>query len=363
MNKVTNRQFRMLGITYILNTTLIHVPSELANYAKQHAYLSFFPAGIVVALMFLLLSKSAKRFPGKDLFQSLNGRYKVIGRVITILYLIFFFIILARDIRMVADFTNVVLLPLTPIFIISIAITATVIYIARGGVQTVMGIADLYGPVMTTVVLIIPFIVAKDFDFSYIKPYFYVDWAGVGKGSWVVFSYLGQILALPFIFSSKDYRIRDGMYALILSTGLLLLIVIMIALLVGVPIAESLMYPSYEMSRQIKITDFLDRFDMLLVGLWFPAVLLNIATSLFIICYGLKTMIPQISGKMMTSPIGLFAVVTAFWIYPNSIEVFRFDREWTVVALVFVIVLPIFIFLFHRPHRKPRMQEPREDAT
>lgn len=42
MNKVTNRQFRMLGITYILNTTLIHVPSELANYAKQHAYLSFF---------------------------------------------------------------------------------------------------------------------------------------------------------------------------------------------------------------------------------------------------------------------------------------------------------------------------------
>jgi len=75
----------MLGITYILNTTLIHVPSELANYAKQHAYLSFFPAGLVVALMFLLLSKSANRSAGKDLFQSLNGRYKVIGRVITIL--------------------------------------------------------------------------------------------------------------------------------------------------------------------------------------------------------------------------------------------------------------------------------------
>lgn len=349
MQKITPRQIVLLGVTYIINIALVHVPSQMANYAKQHAYLTLFPAVIVVTLMLFLLTRSAKRFPGKDLFQSLTSRYKVIGRVIGFLYLLFFFGILVRDVRTLAEFTNVVLLPLTPIFIISLCIVATVILIARGGMQTVSGIVDLYGPIMIAIVGLLPIVVFKDFDLGYIKPYFYVDWIGVSKGSWMILPYLGQILALPFIFTIKDYRFRHGLYALFIATVVMVLLMMMILLLVGVPISESLMFPSYELTRQVQITDFLDRFDLLLVALWFPAALLNVAISLYIICYGLKTMIPPISGKMMTSPIGLLAFSCAFWFYPNSIELFKFNHEWSFISMLFIVVLPILIFIIHRP--------------
>ncbi|GAF10126.1 GerAB/ArcD/ProY family transporter [Paenibacillus pini] len=279
MPNITSRQVILLGVTYIINITLIHVPSQLAGYGRQHAYLSFLVAGLVVALLLLVLTRSANRFPGQDLFQSLTSRFPIIGRFIGLLYLLFFFFILTRDMRSISDFTNVLLLPNTPIFVIGLCVATTVVYIVRGGLRTLIGITELYGPILIIVVFFMVFVVFKDFNTGYLKPVLYIDWAGVGKGSWIAFSYLGQVLALPFICSGKNYRYRHGLYSLLIGTGLLTLIILMLLLILGAPITERMMYPTYELVRQLRVTDFLDRFDLILVALWFPAALLNVAIS------------------------------------------------------------------------------------
>lgn len=349
MQKITPRQIVLLGVTYVINITMVNMPSQVINQAHQHAYLSYILAAAVVLAVLFFLTRSSMRFPGQDLFQSLTSRFPFIGKGIVALYLLFFFMILVRDIRIMADFTNVILLPITPILIISLCITATVIYIARGGARTLLGITELYGPTMIVVVVLMPIIVLRDFDFGWIRPFFFVQWKGVAEGGWLSISYIGQLIILPFIFSSKDFKYKYGLYAMLISLGILTILILMTILLLGVHVAGRMMYPSYELVRQLRITDFLDRFDLFVVALWYPAVLLNMAISLYIVCYGLKSVIPSVSGKMMAAPVGLFAYSCAFWFYQNSIELFQFNKEWTVIALFFIVVLPLLIFMIHRP--------------
>lgn len=66
---------------------------------------------------------------------------------------------------------------------------------------------------------------------------------------------------------------------------------------IGVPIASRLVYPSYELARQLQISDFLDRFDLALAAATLPAMITKIAFDLYFVCWGLKRMIPNVSGR------------------------------------------------------------------
>jgi spore germination protein len=349
VEKNTPRQIVLLGVTYLINLTIVIMPGQLINSAHQHSYLSFLPAGAVVLIMLFVLTRSSLRFPGQDLFQSLSSRFPFIGRGIVTLYILFFFWVMVRDIRTMTDYTNIVLLPITPILIIALCITATAVYVARGGAKTIISITELYGPIVMVNLCIIPIIAVRDFDFGLMRPALFVNWRNVSEGSWYIVAYLGQLLILPFIFSGKDYKFKYGLYSMLISLGFLMILTVMPILVLGVEVSERATYPVYDLVRELRITDFLDRFDLILAAMWYPSTLLNIAISLYIVCYGLKTVIPSVSGKMMAAPVGLFAYSCAFWFYENSVQLALFNRVWTLIALLFIVVLPLLIFTIHRP--------------
>ena len=351
MNKITHRQIIILGIVYMLPFVINEVRSLSA--AKQQTYITYLAAATIFVVILWMLSRSAKRFPQQNLFQSLTTRSPIIGRGICFLYLVFFLYILARDIRIVVDYTNVILLPNTPIMVVSLCIVATIIFITRGGMRTLMSLSELMGPLFILSLLFMLIMLIKVLDFGNIMPIFHLDVKGVSEGTWLVLSSTGQIIVLPFIISSKDYRYRDLFKSLLISTLLIVLVVLMLILTIGVPVAERLMYPSYELVREIRIADFLDRFDLLLVAVWYPLIFINMAISLYVICYGLKIMIPSISGKMMAAPIGFLSLSCSWWFFHDAVQMLDFNHQWPWIAIVFEIIIPIGIFVLLRPRKTP----------
>lgn len=347
MTKITHRQIIILGIVYLIPFVISEVRSLSA--AKQHTYIAYLVASVLFMGVLWLLSRSAKRFPDQDLFQSLTARFPVVGRGIGFLYLLFFFYILARDIRNMVDYTNVILLPNTPLVVISLCITVTVIFIARGGARTLISLSELMGPLFILALLFMLVMLLKALNLSNMMPILHLNIPGVTEGTWLALSSIGQIIVLPFIISSKAYRYRDLAKSLVISTLLIILIVLMLILVIGVPVAERLMYPSYELIREIRIADFLDRFDLLLVAIWYPIILINMAISLYVICYGLKIMLPSISGKMMAAPIGILSFSCAGWFFHDAVQVLDFSHQWPWIAIIFEIIIPIGIFILLRP--------------
>lgn len=63
----------------------------------------------------------------------------------------------------------------------------------------------------------------------------------------------------------------------------------------GYPILARTLYPSDELVRQVRVTDFLDRMDLFYVGIWLPTMMTKIAYSLYLVCHGLNRVAPNLS--------------------------------------------------------------------
>ncbi|MDN8591043.1 endospore germination permease [Paenibacillus sp. 11B] len=369
---VTGRQLVLLIMLLSITGTLMQPHAQAIYYAEQHAYLSYIPVFFVTVASLWMLSRVQRRFPNQDLFESLVGRFPFLGRVTGLLYILFFLFIFARDIRLIGDYVSITLLETTPLSIIVVSLLLMAVFIVRGGLGSLIGMSELYVTLFLLNSLILPFMLIQQINMDNLMPYFDIDVAGVGKGSWYIFSFFGEMIAVPFVIKGSDFRFKSVLWGITVAALLMMLIVVETILAVGVPIASRLVYPSYELARQLQISDFLDRFDLALAAVTLPTLITKIAFDLYFVCWGLKRMIPKVSGKVMTGPVALVGFVCAFWFFKNAIELFRFTREWTWIGIVFEVLFPIILFVFLRPRKKDRndqragdnqkqKQQPKED--
>ncbi|RAI99039.1 spore germination protein [Paenibacillus pabuli] len=360
---VTNRQLVLLIMLLSITGTLMQPHAQAIFYAEQHAYLSYIPVFLVMVASLWMLSRVQRRFPDQDLFESLVERFPFFGRMTGILYILFFLFIFARDIRLIGDYISITLLETTPISIIVLTLLVMAVFIVRGGLGSLIGMSELYVTLFVLNSLILPFMLIKQINMDNLMPYFDIDVAGVGKGSWYIFSFFGEMIAIPFVVKGSDFRFKSVMGGITFSALLMMLIIIETILAVGVPIASRLVYPSYELARQLQISDFLDRFDLALAAVTLPTLITKIAFDLYFVCWGLKRMIPKVSGKVMTGPVALIGFVCAFWFFKNAVQLFRFTREWTWIGILFEVLLPIIIFIFLRPRKKGMNDRKATDGT
>ncbi|MEC0125649.1 GerAB/ArcD/ProY family transporter [Paenibacillus pabuli] len=351
---VTPRQLVLFIMLLSITGTLIQPHAQAIFYAEQHAYLSYIPVFVVMTGSLWMLSRVQRRFPDKDLFESLVERFPFLGRLTGVMYILFYLFIFARDIRLIGDYVSITLLETTPISIIVLSLLVMSIFIVRGGLGSLIGMSELYVPLFLLISLIVPFMLIKQIELENLMPYFDIDVAGVGKGSWYLFSFFGEMIALPFVIKGSDFRFKSVLWGITIATLVLILVLIETIASIGVPIASRLVYPSYELARQLQISDFLDRFDLALAAVTLPAMITKIAFDLYFVCWGLKRMIPKVSGKIMTGPVALIGFVCAFWFFKNAIQLFRFTREWTWIAIIFEVLFPIILFVFLRPRKKEK---------
>lgn len=348
MERISGRQLVLIGGAYILNATLVSVPSQIIDVARMNGWLSYVMAMGIMAGVIWLISKVTERFAGKDLFDSMVERFPFWGRIAALGYVLFFFIILCRDIRMISDFIDLSLLPKTPLIIISFLIVITVVRIARGGIEIIARMTEIWFPVLIILLLLIPAALFKDLDFRYMKPFFEHGVMPSVIGGWYAISYIGEAIALPFIFTNNTFQFRRGFAALLIGTTCLIIINFATILSLGTLIPGRLMYPTYEMVRQIRVTDFLDRFDLPIVGIYLPSMLTKIALNLFIVGHGISRAAPALLSKQIMLPVGALAYVCSFWFYRNALQLYNLNRTWPAFALVFELLVPILLFFFLR---------------
>ncbi|WP_419890272.1 GerAB/ArcD/ProY family transporter [Paenibacillus xylanexedens] len=357
---VTSRQIVLLVLLLSITGTLIQPHAQAIFYAEQHAYLSYVPVVFVMIISMWMVSRIQRRFPNQDLFEALAERFPFMGRLAGVMYILFFFFIFARDIRLIGDYVSITLLETTPISIVVLSLMIMAVFIVRGGLGSLIGMSELYVTLFLLNSIIVPFMLIQQLNMENLMPYFHVDTAGVGKGSWYIFSFYGEMIALPFVVKGSDFRFKPVLWGIIISGLVMMLIIVETITSIGVPIASRLVYPSYELARQLQISDFLDRFDLALAAATLPTMITKIAFDLYFVCWGLKRMIPNVSGKVLTGPVALLGFVCAFWFFRNAIQLYRFTREWTWIAIVFEVLFPIVLFLFLRPRKKDKKESTQQ---
>ncbi|WP_139488298.1 GerAB/ArcD/ProY family transporter [Brevibacillus dissolubilis] len=349
--RISNHQIVLIGAMYVINSTLISLPAPTTQYAKQQVWLPPILCCLIILFIFWLLCRVLARFPDQDLFQVMSSRYPFWGKFVIGSFVLLYFMILTRDVRLIIDFFNVTLLPQTPLWVTGSLTVLTIVMIARGGVEILGRMTEFFAPALVIVILLIPVLLIKDFDYSFLMPYNEYDWQGIGIATWYNLPYFGEVLGMALIFSNRTLPFRLGVRALLLSTVLLIIIGMCSLLILGGQIVPRLMYPTYETVRQLRVTDFLDRFELPMIGVWLPTMLTKVAYSLYIVSYGIKRMFPQFTVDFIVTPLGYLTFVCSFWFFSDAIQLFKFNREWPMYALTVQILVPIMLYLFLRPKR------------
>ncbi|MCC3379350.1 endospore germination permease [Paenibacillus farraposensis] len=349
MKQFTTRQIVLLSMLMEAGISGMHAPTQAADYAQQHAYWTCAMAAIVICLPIWAMLRLKRRFPDQDLLEAIVSSHPVLGRMLLAMYLILFLILFARDLRIMTDLVEVTLLPLTPIVVISLILLLTLTFMAKGGISTIVSMAEFTVPALIMTLLTMPLFFGGNIDFSAMRPYLHPDIGGVVKGSWRMLGYMADLMILPFIISGRSYNARSAWLGHLVGTVFMIIVVLLEELVIGVPIMSRLFYPTYELGRQLQLTDFLDRFDLFVGALTVPTLLTKIGVDLYVASLAVKRMFAHTRGGLMVWPVGLLGYVCSFMLFSNIVQIYNFSREWTVVMIVFFVVMPFVLWLLLRP--------------
>jgi len=357
----------LMGTLFSLNTSMYAINQAIGK-ARTDLWLSVLAGAIPAAVGVWLLFGTARRYPDRSLMEELAHRHPFAGRLITALYLLFFFLMMVRDFRMTNDLINMVLLPYTPAEVILIISVATAILIARNPSEVVIRINQLGQPVFLAASAFVILMLANRFDLSNFFPMFESGVVPPLEGGWYFFAYFGEIVALPFVFAGRELTALRGWVSLLVTVILLELIGFTMIAVLGIHIPTMLQYPVFNLVEFIKITDFLDRFELILVSIYLPGQIVKSAILLFILCRGLALLLtgsrekpssggahpPDPAAYVFAVPLGALGYAGASLFFHDTIELFPLNRVWPVLSAPFVLLLPLAMYVFLRPGRSSR---------
>lgn len=352
MEHSSGRQLGLIGVNCLITVTAIHMPTQVIQAAGPDLWVSFLLAGALLLLLIWCLTRAVARFPNQDLFGALATRFPVAGRLLIFGYMLFFAQVFLRDTRMLIDVIKVILLQQTPLIIIGALVTATTILIARGGAVILGRITELFTTPLIAVTMLIPLMVVRNMDLRHIQPVLSEGLLPPLGGLWYLIGYVGETVLLAVIGTGSALRFRQQAFWVLGGTALIMSSTLSTLLVLGPHVGSRMMFPVYELIRAIFITDFLDRFDLFIVAMWMPAMLIRISYSLYAVCHGAKQILPSLDAKLLTAPVGALGLSGTFWLFGNALQTLHFGQYWPFFALWFELAIPAVLLLVLKPRDK-----------
>ncbi|WP_424767392.1 GerAB/ArcD/ProY family transporter [Paenibacillus sp. sgz302251] len=358
---ISLHQFTVLVIMFGVGSSILVAPASLAAAAKQDAWISSFIGVVVGFLPIIVYIALANLFPRQTLIEineSVFGKW--LGKLISFLYVQFFFILSFMLLGDIGYFLTTEVMPETPIIFIMGGVMFIVVMATRLGPVVFAEGAEIFFPwvmfmIVMTVVMLLPNIESRK-----IEPILENGFMPVLKAS-VPFVSLQEYVILLMIYPLVKNAKRAGkaFYSGSLIAGLLLVITILICILVlGSSLTQVSMYPTFTLAKKISIGNFLERVEVIVGGLWFVTIIFKLILTFFAASHGISQLFGFKSYRFLTIPLGMLTTVFVLPAYTNIVFVMDFiHRVWPAYGLTFMVALPFLTLLAALLLKKKKKQE------
>ncbi|MDF2934773.1 MAG: spore germination protein [Paenibacillaceae bacterium] len=349
MEIISNRQAKLLGIILAIDGMLVSLPNKVFQLSARDAWMAYLLAYLIVMVLLWMQIRTTSRFPGKNLFQIMVQRHPVVGRALVLPVLLFMFLVIIRDVRTLSEFVTVELLAYTPVPVISALIVLAVVVTVSSRFEVISRMCEIWLPLVLVFLALVPVLLFPEFEIRHTLPILEKGFVPVIQGSWYTVAAMGQILLLPFLLPSAQLRMKDGIYGLSIAWVTMEWLNLCILLSMGSAVASKLQNPFYEMVRLIRVTDFLDRFELPLDMVYVPLMITKVAFFLFAFMYGMEQLIPALHMDKLVLSFGACCFSFSFWFFRNASQLFSFLRTLSLFALILEVGLTCLIFVLFRP--------------
>ncbi|WP_186578002.1 GerAB/ArcD/ProY family transporter [Aquibacillus kalidii] len=254
--------------------------------AKQDAWLAILLALIGGILLFTVYALLFYQFPNYVLTEYVELVFgKLIGKLVALVYVMYFLYIAARVLRDFGDLLITTTLSQTPLLVINLIIVLLVMYSCHLGIEVIARAGNIFFIIwiMLAFLFFLFVFVAQLPKVENLQPVLENGWMPVVKAAFpttLTFPF-GELIVFTMIFpflNRKQALFKTGLIALLFSGLLLTVTMTVILSILGPTLSSSTQFPFLEAISKVSIADIIQRLDpialvILIIGIYFKIVI------------------------------------------------------------------------------------------
>lgn len=345
---ISGPQLTFLIIGLLQASTL--TAAFISGITKQNTWVVLLVGFTIMLLLLLVYTSLNKKFPDRSLIEinnELYGRY--LGKAISVLYIWYFWYIVAANFRFTADFFATYLFSETDIsvFIVILAIICT--YAIKKGIEVIARVSFVLGILTITIAILITVLTIKEIRLANFLPLFEINSKVFIQGTNLMISIpFGEIVVFlmffPYVNDIKQVK-KSAFMGLIIG-GIFFLTVILRNIAVLGNIGSIHFFPSYQVARLVNVGEFITRIEILIA----LVLIFNEFVKICIMYYATVLSIAQFfklrSYKSLVIPVGIISIVLSIIMFASPAEHANFVANIYVIYVIpVVIIFPIISLL------------------
>ncbi|NUU75409.1 spore germination protein [Paenibacillus xylanilyticus] len=354
---ITTTQAAILIINYMLGAGILTLPRTTVEAVDTpDVWISIMISGLVIMLIGFMMVLLCRRFPGKTVFQFVP---EITGKWIALLFsmaiILFFLIISAFEVRVLAEATNLYLLERTPTWAIVMGFMWIGIYLISGGLNAIVRLFEIILPITIVIFVIAILLSSKVFEINNLRPVLGDGFMPVIKGlkpSLLAFTGYEIMFVIMAYMKSPEKGNKAIIWGTAIPTLIYLVTVVMVVGSLSINGMKTRTWPTLDLMRSFEIQGLIfERFESLLLVIWIMQIFSTFTITLYAASIGCAQLFKrkEILGVMFI--LVSFIYLVAF--LPNDVnETFALGDFVGKASIYLFGILPTLLLLISLVRKK-----------
>lgn len=350
--KINSYQFFVLVTFFSMGTSILIIPSILAEGVKQDAWIVAIFGTIIGVSVIWLFCFIAQQFPNLTFIQ-INEKIlgKWIGKAVSLLFVSMSIIYAASLLFYSGTFLNIHLMPNTPMVALNILLALVIIIGVRLGLETIARSAEIFLFLFFALFILLVLFILPEIKLENIQPVFEAGPIPIIQSSIPlieVTSVNAIVLLMIFpAFINNIKHAKKSFYIGYLIGGCVIIILTFLSIAVlGAYSTAAEYHPSYELAKRINVGNFIQRIEALMAGLWILALYFKATIYFYVSVFGVAQLFNLKDYRSLTIPFGVVVVIISLVLYPNVV----YQQKWNATIGVFYsysigVALPLILIV------------------
>ncbi|MGG6445953.1 GerAB/ArcD/ProY family transporter [Pseudobacillus badius] len=349
--RISAVEFQIIVITFTIGSTILIAPAPLISLAKQDAWISSCLTTFIGIFFIFLYNQISKLYPSLTYVECNEKVFgKVLGKITSSLFLLYFFEISTATLREIGDFFTSLILVETPIEIIMLLFILTNLIGVRLGLEVISRSLLIFFPWIIMLLFFLTLFLIPEIKVENIQPILEGGIKPVLKGTFhqLGIPYLQLIIFLmitPYV--NEKANMRKYFYKGMVIGGMVLLIVILLCIWVlNVKLTSFQSYPVYTLGKKINVANFFNRIEVVVAIIWVITTYFKLTICFYGLSLGLAQMINLKNYQILLFPLSLLIFSMSIFFYPDVVFFNDFAlKAFIPFSLIICFILPLSLLI------------------
>ncbi|MBP1948639.1 GerAB/ArcD/ProY family transporter [Virgibacillus litoralis] len=354
--RISNIQAAMLAITSLTIIGHLILLTVVIHQSRQDGWIAAIAGTILGLVGIISLVKLSQSFPGLTLIEILFKHFSWIGKIIGVLYLIYFYIMVILGTRLFVEAYKLIMdeTPMWAFVTVILLLTSFIVYL---GLETMGRLNQIMLPILVIIAIAVVFMtMGEKKDYTNLLPIMGDGFMPVTIGSLSVMGWFGEFvilgMILPYVQRPKKL-VKTGVGVAVVTLIFFLGPITGPIALFGADEAAKMAFPTFSEVRYIEAGEVINRFDVIAVLFWTIGLMIRIALFYYGLSLGLAQALKLNTYQPLVIPLAWLIGIGAILFAKNYAELNEFLFEsYVPINILMGAILPLALFIWGYKKRK-----------